>query len=203
MPRLFVGLSIPGPIKAYLHFVQGGVSHARWQSDNQLHLTLRFIGEVDGAAARDVETALETVSFAPFDVYGEGVGLFGKPGKARAVWAGVKPRPPLAALHKKIDHALSVGAGLPPERRQFEPHITLARFTGRHGALDSFLQAAGGLRTQPWRVDRFTLFLSTLGAQGAHYTPIGTFGEGAGSAYPSSHYDDDDVADYDTFAYQP
>lgn len=178
MPRLFVGLSIPEDIKNYLLFVQGGVTHARWQSADQLHLTLRFIGDVDGATALDVQSALETVDFAPFDIFCEGVGLFGKPGKARALWAAAKPKAPLTALHNKIDQALAFGAGLPRERRQYEPHITLARFTGRHGPLGPFLESASALKTPLWRVDHLTLFLSTLGAQGAHYTPIGTIGAG-------------------------
>ncbi|MEO0412672.1 MAG: RNA 2',3'-cyclic phosphodiesterase [Pseudomonadota bacterium] len=176
MPRLFVGLTIPSEIQHYLLFAQGGVTHARWQSADQLHLTLRFIGDVDGRTASDIETALDTISFAPFDVYAEGVGVFGKVERARSVWASVKPRAALTALHNKIDQALNYGAGLPPETRQYEPHITLARFSGRHGRLNSFLESAGGLRTPPWQVDHFSLFLSTLGSTGAHYTVLGNFG---------------------------
>jgi len=179
MPRLFVGLTIPEDIKQILLFAQGGVTKARWQSADQLHMTLRFIGDVDGAVAGDVESALDRVSFAPFDVQGEGVGLFGKLSKARALWAGVKPRIALTALHNKIDQALLSRADIAPDRRQFEPHITLARFSGRHGPLDSFLQTACSFKTPTWRVDHFTLFMSTLGAQGAHYTPIAHFGDGA------------------------
>ncbi|MEM7569355.1 MAG: RNA 2',3'-cyclic phosphodiesterase [Pseudomonadota bacterium] len=176
MPRLFVGLTIPPHIQQYLLFAQGGVTHARWQSAEQLHLTLRFIGDVDNRTARDIESALDTIAFAPFDVHAQGVGLFGKVSKARSVWASVKPRAALTALHNKIDQALSYQAGLPPETRQFEPHITLARFSGRHGPLTSFLEAAGGLHTPTWQVDHFSLFLSTLGSTGAHYSVIGNFG---------------------------
>lgn len=176
MPRLFVGLTLPTDIQQYLLFAQGGVTHARWQSPEQLHLTLRFIGDVDGRTASDVETALDTISFAPFDIYAEGVGVFGKVSRARSVWAGVKPRSALTALHNKIDQALNVGAGLSPETRQYEPHITLARFSGRHGPLNGFLEAAGGLRTPSWQVDHFSLFLSTLGSSGAHYQVLGNFG---------------------------
>lgn len=191
MPRLFMGLTLPGPIKDYLQVVQGGINHARWQSGDQMHLTLRFIGDVDGAAARDVEMALEGLSFDPFDVYCEGVGLFGKPNQARSVWAGVKPRQALTALHKKIDQALASGAGLAREHRQYEPHITLARLNERQGPLSHFLQEAGGLRTQPWRVDHVTLFLSELGRHGAHYTPVGTFGQATPDYSETTEYYED------------
>lgn len=176
MPRLFVGLTIPDHIKQYLLFVQGGVTHARWQSADQMHITLRFIGDVDGAEARDIESALGSIYFAPFSVYCEGVGLFGKTEKARALWAAAKPKSALTSLHHKVDQVLAYGARMPRERRQYEPHVTLARFTGRHGALGGFLENSSGLKTLEWQVDHVTLFLSTLGAQGAHYTPIGTFG---------------------------
>lgn len=191
MPRLFVGLTLPDHIKQYLQFVQGGINHARWQSLEQMHLTLRFIGDVDGAAARDVEMALEGLSFAPFDVYCEGAGLFGKPHQARSVWAAVKPRQELTALHKKIDHALVAAAGLPREHRQYEPHITLARLKARQGPLTHFLENAGGLKTLPWRVDHVTLFLSELGRQGAHYTPLATYGGSVPDyAEPAEYYRD-------------
>jgi len=189
MPRLFVGLRIPDHIKQLLQRTQGGVTQARWQSSAQFHLTLRFIGDVDGATAADVETALERLSFAPFDMHCEGVGLFGKLNKARCLWAGAKPRTPLTALHNKVEQLLSSGVGIAQDRRQFEPHVTLARFSGRHGPLDSFFQAGGGFKTPSWKVDHVTLFLSTLGAEGAHYTPLADYGDGAPVHYGTEFED--------------
>jgi RNA 2',3'-cyclic 3'-phosphodiesterase len=170
MPRLFVAIRPPALICAHLMTLMNEVEGARWQDDEQLHLTLRFIGDVDARAGEDVVSALAAVHAAPFDIALHGVGSFAHKGHVDAVWAGVAPHPPLAQLHKKIDHAL-VRAGLPPEGRAYVPHITLAR---GHMTTppDGFLAAHGGLRSEPFPVTHFALFESTLGSQGARYTVV-------------------------------
>ena len=116
MIRLFVGLRPPAPIRTQLRALMGGIPGARWQDDAQLHITLRFIGEVDERAAEDAALALSAVHWPPLEVALEGVGTFDSRGRINAVWAGIRPREGLAGLHRKIDQAL-VRAGQPPERR--------------------------------------------------------------------------------------
>ena len=126
MHRLFVALRPPPAIRALLAATQGGVPHARWQDDDQLHLTLCYIGEVERPVAEDVALALGQVHALAPSIALAGVGAFDKQGRVDTLWAGVTPHDALAALQKKVDQTM-VRIGLPPERRAYLPHITLAR----------------------------------------------------------------------------
>ena len=169
MPRLFVAVRPPAQICDRLIAAQGGVPGARWQDDGQLHLTLRFIGEVDARTGDDILAALASGRAAPFDMALHGVGSFARKGRIDTLWAGVTPHEPLAALHKKIDHAL-VRVGLPPEGRAYRPHITLAR--GRMGTANTFLTTSAALTSPPFTISHFGLYESTLASDGARYTLV-------------------------------
>src|SRR3546814_10128987 len=106
MHRLFVARRPPPDIRALLIAAMGGVRAARWQNDEQLHLTLRFIGEVDRPIAEDVVAALGSVHAPPITAAIAGVGRFEKRGRTDAIWAGVAPGDALAALQAKVDRAL-------------------------------------------------------------------------------------------------
>lgn len=178
MHRLFVAIRPPAAHREQLLALMGGVAGARWQRDDQLHLTLRFIGEVDRHRASDIADALRTIRFAPFDARIAGVGVFDRRGLIDTLWAGVQPRDPLASLHRKVDRAC-VAMGQPPEERAYWPHITLARF-GRSGALvDPFLATHAALNSPPFTIDSFALFESRLGNNGAHYQIVEDYGPGS------------------------
>ncbi|TGX55063.1 RNA 2',3'-cyclic phosphodiesterase [Sphingomonas gei] len=171
MHRLFVGLRPPPAIRAQLLQAMGGVTGARWQDDSQLHLTLRFIGEIERPQAEDVAIALSNVRFPAIHVALAGVGQFESRGRPNALWAGVRPHDALAGLHKKVDQAL-VRCGLLPERRAYLPHITLARLNAAAGPAERFLESHAGLASAPFTLDHFLLFESTLGREGAIYEAI-------------------------------
>lgn len=179
MHRLFVAARPPASHRAALLAIMADVAGARWQSDAQLHLTLRFVGEVDRHRANDLVDALRLIRFTPFDVAVAGVGLFDRKGVVDTLWAGVEPRDPLASLHRKIDRAC-VAIGLPPEGRAYRPHITLARFGRGGGLLDPFLARHAALTSPPFPVDSFALFESHLGHDGASYHAIARFGAHVG-----------------------
>lgn len=168
MYRLFVALRPPAAIRAQLLALMGGIAGARWQDDDQLHLTLRFVGEVDRHVATDVAAALGSVRHPPFELAVSGVGTFDRKGRIDTLWAGVRPHDAVAALHRRIDQAM-VRAGLEPEPRAFQPHITLARFTRGAGDLSGFATLHGGLSSEPFPVTHFGLYESTLGGEGARY----------------------------------
>src|SRR3954470_7895666 len=105
MHRLFIALRPPPAVRAAVSATMDGLPQARWQDDDQLHLTVRYIGEVDGRMAEDVVLAMGQVHAAPIDVALSGVGAFDKKGRVDALWAGVAPHDALAALHRKVDHA--------------------------------------------------------------------------------------------------
>lgn len=151
-----------------------GVPHdLRWQNDNQLHLTLRFIGEVERPVAEDVAAELARVRFDRFAIALGGVGKFEKR-RSGALWAGVEPKDELKALAAKVERACQ-SAGIEPEQRAYRPHITLARWNGRVPSLDRFLERHGGLASEPWQVDEFILCESRLGQGGSHYEPVEGF----------------------------
>jgi len=169
MLRLFVAVRPPRPVRERLLALMGGVAGARWQDDDQLHLTLRFIGEVDGRRAEDIDAGLRGVRHAPFTLTLDGVRSFERRGEPTTLWAGVAPQEPLRALHKKVDQAVVRGGG-DPERRAYQPHITLARLPRGAGSIGPFLESAGGLSGPSFEVEDFCLFESRLSAAGADYT---------------------------------
>ncbi|WP_324750777.1 RNA 2',3'-cyclic phosphodiesterase [Sphingomonas sp. LY54] len=174
MHRLFVAIRPPRPIREQLLAVMGGVRNARWQSDEQLHLTLRFIGEVDRHQAEDIHAALAAIRHPGFEIALAGIGRFGRPGQPGSLWAGVSPHEPLKALHHKVDQAVT-RAGVPPERRAFAPHITLARLKRDAGPIDGLLAHSGGLSSPLFAVDAFALYESELTPDGAIYSVVERF----------------------------
>ncbi|MEJ7927330.1 RNA 2',3'-cyclic phosphodiesterase [Sphingobium sp. AN641] len=174
MHRLFVAIRPPAAIMAALQSLMHGVEGARWQDASQLHITLRFIGEVDARQAEDIAAALGRLSFAPFKTACAGLGRFDHRGHVNALWAGLSPREPLAHLHRKIDR-LCVDAGMPPERRAYLPHITLARLGAGSRPTDMFVTRHGGLATPAFLVDQVLLFESILGPDGATYHVVGRY----------------------------
>ena len=176
MHRLFVAIRPPEDIRLALLDLMEGVPDLRWQHDEQLHLTLRFIGEVERPVGEDLALALQAIRFDPFPLVLSGVGKFEKH-RHGALWAGVTPKVQLKALAAKVERACQ-SAGLPPERRAYHPHITLARWKGRAPGLDAFLEGNGGLTSETWKVSEFILYESRLGHEGAHYEPVETYPRG-------------------------
>lgn len=168
MHRLFVAIRPPAEIRAGLIALMGGVPGARWQDDGQLHLTLRFVGEVDRHRANDLADALREIRFPPFNLALSGVACFGNKGHAHTLWAAVQPREPLTQLHQKVDRAC-IQAGLPPDDRAYLPHITLARLSRSAGSTESFLALHAGLASAPFPIDSFALFESHLSHSGSTY----------------------------------
>ena len=171
MHRLFVAIRLPQPVHAHLLGIMGGVSGARWQSEDQLHLTLRFIGEVDRHQAADIDAALASTLHPPFDIALAGVGSFEHRGQPAILWAGVAPQEPLKILHKKIDQAI-VRTGLGAEGRAYHPHITLARLPRGAGPIRHFLESGGAVSGPSVHVDEFCLYESSLTPAGPVYTIV-------------------------------
>jgi 2'-5' RNA ligase len=171
MHRLFVAIRPPAPIRRLLLAAMGGISGARWQSDDQLHLTLRFVGEVDRHLGEDIRAALGGIHHPPFALALNGIGSFDRRGIPDAVWAGVTPHEEVKALHKKVDAAL-LRVGVPPDERAFLPHITIARMSRTAGPIGNLLEEAGGLSSPPFAIDSFALFESDLTHEAAVYSVV-------------------------------
>lgn len=171
MRRLFAALRPPPAIRRQLLDIMGGIAGARWQNDDQLHITLRFIGEVAEAVAEDIALALEGVRAPPLLLRLNGVGRFDRDRHPAAVWAGIAPNEPIAALHRKVDQAL-FRIGLPREGRAYLPHITLARTNRSTGPVDGFIAANAALSSPAFELGHFALLESRLASDGARYDPV-------------------------------
>ena len=174
MHRLFVALRPPRAMRAQLLDSMGGVPGARWQSDDQLHLTLRFIGEVDRPQADDIAAALGAVNRPRPTIALAGVGAFDRKGLVHTLWAGIAADEALKQLHDRVERAV-VRSGRAADQRAFKPHITLARLNRQAGPVEPFLVRAAGLASAPATIDAFILFESRLGSEGASYEAIARY----------------------------
>ncbi len=169
MIRLFVGIPIPPEQGDMLARRCAGLADARWVDPTNMHLTLRFIGDIDEGAAEDVDASLATVQAPAFDLRLAGFDSFGSGRRMRAVWVGFDPSPALVHLRDKVESAV-VRAGFPPEGRKFTPHVTLARLKRTPPAdVRDFIETQDDLALPPFPVRRFALIESFLGHRGAHY----------------------------------
>ena len=169
MIRLFVALELPEHARARLALLGGGIPGARWIPSENLHLTLRFIGEVDEGRMEDIDAALQSVEAPRFEMFLEGVGFFGRPKAARSVHAGIARNPALAHLRDKIESAL-VRAGFEPEERKFSAHVTLARLQDAPASrIMEFVSGNNLFREGPIAVDRFALMSSFRSGNGTIY----------------------------------
>jgi len=168
MIRLFVALPLPENVTDSLLALEQGVPGARWSSREQLHLTLRFIGEVDGRDARAIDETLTAISARRFTLELKGIGAFG--GKnPRALWAGVAANDALIHLQRKIESAIQ-RLGFHAEKRKYTPHVTLARLRATPASrvmdyvADHNLYASGA-----FDASEFALFSSRLMSNGSIY----------------------------------
>lgn len=167
--RLFVAVDLPEDVQDDVSRMALGVPGARWLDPEDYHLTLRFVGEVDGLRYQDVDQALQEVRRDPFELQLSGVGFFPPRGITRSLWVGVAASPELITLRGAVERTLT-RAGLEPERRKFSPHITVARLDGTPpGRVARFITANSLYRSRPFSVDGIHLYSSNLHRKGAHY----------------------------------
>lgn len=171
MIRLFVALSVPDDVAEGLSRLGNGVPGARWVHPDNYHLTLRFVGNVDGDVAEDVHDALMGVFADGFDLQLDGLTWFGAKRKPNAIVACADKTPALLHLQKKVESAVA-RAGLGPDDRKFMPHVTLARLKGASAeSVDRYCAERADYRSRVFTIDQFTLYSSFLSHTGAIYTP--------------------------------
>jgi 2'-5' RNA ligase len=168
--RLFVGLDLPWELRQRLSDLCTALPGARWVPAENLHLTLRFVGEVAPNQAEDIDLALAALRGRRLTLEMSGVGTVNRAGREVALWAGIARNPALEHLQAKIETALQ-RAGMPPEKRRFTPHVTLARLDNVVEAkLAAYLQTNNLFRYGPVEIDHVTLFSSLLGKEASVYT---------------------------------
>lgn len=174
MPRLFTGLKIPPDVATRLALLKGGLRTARWIDEADYHLTLRFIGDVEGHVANDIAAALARVRQPSFTIEISGLGSFGHR-KPHALWAGIAADRNLIDLQAEHERIVQ-RAGLSPESRKYTPHITLARIRGT-SARDTanWLTMRGAFGPIIVQVEEFVLFSAKGSTGGGPYVVEGTY----------------------------
>lgn len=168
MPRLFTAIELPEMARMHLSMLRGEVGGARWAGPENLHLTLRFFGDVDNDVADEIAGHLEAVVADPIRIEITGTGSFGG-ARETVIFAAVVASPALLALQKTHDR-IALMAGVAAAEHAFKPHITLARVRhARPSLLARFLADTGALRIEPFFAHRFVLLSSRPGRGGGPY----------------------------------
>ena len=182
MYRLFIALDLPDSMKDQLVSLCYGIPNARWSKRDQFHLTLKFIGDVEGHISEDIAQALSEIRFSPFEIRLSGLGHFPPKQDPKILWAGVEADEKLENLQRKIERKL-METGIEPDRRNFHPHITLAKLekTSLSRVLP-YLSHHGAFKTESISIDHFSLYQSHLSPKGSVYECLAVFkagGEGS------------------------
>ncbi|MGE0022631.1 MAG: RNA 2',3'-cyclic phosphodiesterase [Hyphomicrobium sp.] len=174
MPRLFTAIAIPPELADALADLAMPLAGARWVEPEDMHLTLRFAGDIDNPTADEFHAALSSIDEPSFTLTLSGFGAFGGQ-QPRSLWAGVAESPWLEALARANERAAR-SAGLPPEKHPFKPHVTLARLRGtRPEAVARALEELGAFTSAPFQVESFALFSSKPKVGGGPYVVEDTF----------------------------
>ena len=168
MPRLFTAIEIPATVADALAAARGGIYGARWREPDDYHITLRFIGDVDARMASEIADALDAVRKSPVSIQFDGLNWFGGE-KPRAIVARIKPAPGLIDLQAEHERRLR-RLGLPPETRNFAPHVTLASLRSVSPfAVADYLSARGVLPAPSLEAARFVLYSARASVGGGPY----------------------------------
>jgi 2'-5' RNA ligase len=168
--RLFVALDLPEGVRADVAALADPARGVAWTRPEQLHLTLRFIGEVPPDTVGRIEERLAAIRVGAFILPIEGVGSFPPGAPPRILWVGVGGgHPHLFQLRQRLDDAV-LAAGADLDVRHFQPHVTVARCTAEGGpAAAAWLRRHREFASAPFRVKAFDLCLSRWSAQGAEH----------------------------------
>lgn len=175
MIRLFIAIDIPENIRREILGMGRSIPNARPVPEDQLHLTLKFIGEVENSRLLDICDALKSINHPQFPLSLRGVGTFPPRGTPRVLWAGVAPAKNSVALRNSIERTLG-NIGIPRGKKKYTPHITLARLRNSPvRQLQQFLAANAFLQSAEFIVENFILYSSRLTSKGAIHTVEATY----------------------------
>lgn len=170
MIRLFIAIDIPKTAQREIEGMGRSIRNSRAVPPDQLHLTLKFLGEVESSRLYDIDEVLQTIRVQNFSLCLKGVGTFPPRGTPRVLWAGVAPVDQILLLRKSIERNLDE-IGIARDKKKFTPHLTLARLRNSPiKQLQQFLAGNAFLQTPEFQVDSFHLYSSKLSSKGALHT---------------------------------
>ena len=172
MVRLFAALTLPPDVVETLQRRQSGLPGAKWRPPEALHVTLAFYGEASERTADDLASELTRAEGGgAFEITLNGVGAFGDAHRSHTLWAGLERSERLKVLAGRCRSA-GERAGVPPEKREYRPHVTLAYLKPQANPdrIGAWITGHNLLKSPPIRVDRFGLYSSVLTGDGSVYT---------------------------------
>jgi len=176
MHRLFIATDFPDEVNEALANICFGIPAAKWVPKDQMHLTLRFIGDANDTMLSDITEILEHVNSSHFSLTLKGVGYFPPRRKPNVLWAGTEPSAELMELRDSIENLMEE-LRLPGEQRKYHAHVTLARLR-QEAPLDrvtGYLSAHGLFRIDAAPITEFHLYSSVLTGDGAVHTKEASF----------------------------
>ena len=166
--RLFVAIDIPEQLKQELSLLKIHLKHARWTPPENMHVTLKFIGEIRGHQYQEIVTLLEEMEHEPFIMSPKSVGYFGHRNMVKILWAGFEPCPSLESLARKIRKVLG---NFGEDNQSFHPHLTLARLDNVPAEqIVPFLHCYSMFSAASFPVESFSLYSSIPTPRGSCYT---------------------------------
>jgi 2'-5' RNA ligase len=173
MYRLFIAIDLPKPVKGRLEVLQKHLDGVKWIEQQQMHLTIRFLGNVDEYLYQKLLSNLKIIHSPSFVYSIKGVGVFPNVHRPKVLWAGVEADDRLSTLYQKIEKVV-VSSGFDPEERDYKPHITLGRVKQRLHSEEcqSFLEKYENLEITDIKVDNFILYQSRLTRHGALHQQV-------------------------------
>lgn len=185
--RLFVALDLPAwhrsALARRLAEVNASLPPARWVREENLHLTLAFLGNTDPDRVPDLAAALFPAFAAVprFEAGLGGAGTFPPQRPARVAWVGLRAGPELAALQRNVARSAADALGVEPAGRPFHAHVTVARprRSWNRRACATFARVDEGLPDEPFTVEEGVLYRSELGPGGSRYSVVQRFPLGA------------------------
>ena len=188
--RSFVAVELPEGLKEELltlneRLKSGGHRGVRWIDPRGIHLTLKFLGDVDVDRLDDITSAIKEAAsgFSPFSLKVSGLGVFPNPRRVRVAWVGISGEiDKLQQLHQRVESSLA-GIGFPAESRQFTPHLTLARVRDQvspdeRQSFGYSIESTDFKARHNIMVDTVFLMRSQLTRQGAIYSRLSSVGLG-------------------------
>lgn len=170
MIRTFIAIPVPQKITPFLHAMGGSLPGAKAVPPEQIHITIRFIGEIEWLLFQDIMESLHQVKQEKFQIAIKGVGHFPPRGKPRVLWAGLNEKNNISQLKNRIDRQLK-SCGIPPDSRKFSPHVTFARLKSTSlQRVTEFLSGNAFLEFDEFTVSEFHLYSSKLNNKGAIHT---------------------------------
>jgi 2'-5' RNA ligase len=174
--RLFIAIELPDEVKRLLAGMRSDIPGSRWVPPEQIHLTLAFLGEVEGGALEALIGELANIRAPGFCLRFGAAGCFPDRRRPRVLWIGMEPEARLISLATLV-HSAVLACDIPQEERAFSPHITLARLKiPAPREAGAFLDRPVRPELPPVEVREFILFESRLSASGAVHTPVRIFG---------------------------